>query len=270
MAYLENDSLRSLYKEMLRLSKSKLTKLCKEHSVSHLGSKKEMTDRILQKQEESKRKRVHSKHTQSHSRSRVHPKKVKRKRRVRKKKVEGRIRKKRVRSTQEEQVLKHFEYQPLVLRNALYTKGYSKKTQIMPTLQGEVFIATKTALHRDYLLISGYIGEITRARGNILTVICDICYLYLNEEVVIKCANKSLHYKCGAQEEKENIIFESQLLRYMHRLCDIDSPAHASLIKYYDFFEDERNYYLVMEKGEESLFEFTIQCHEWITLYTTI
>jgi len=87
-----------------------------------------------------------------------------------------------------------------------------------------------------------------------------------NKDYVIKQANKSLHRKRESITENgnrarvcEDIVKESQLMR----LFTNNNPP-KELIKYYGFFADENNYYLVMERGGIGLFEFVVECHQHI------
>ena len=151
-------------------------------------------------------------------------------------------------------------------QDTLSIHGYKKEEKLSPTLQGEVFIAS--SIYRDYLLISGYIRLIYIDDIYIHQTITNICFKYMEsfKDYVIKRANKSLHHKRLSITENgekndcsEDIVKEANLMKMF---SSNDPPKE--LIKYYDFFDDENNYYLVMERGGIGLFEFVVKCHQYI------
>ena len=155
-------------------------------------------------------------------------------------------------------------------QDTLSIYGYKKEKKLAPTLQGEVFIAC--SIYRDYLLISGYIHQsicCLNLDNNSYENIINVCYNLMesNNDYVIKQANKSLHderisiTQNGLEHHRvcEDIVKEAQLMK----LFTINNPP-KELIKYYEFFEDKNNYYLVMERGGIGLFEFVVNCHEYI------
>eukprot|EP01084_Bolivina_argentea_P008312 15574_1 len=153
------------------------------------------------------------------------------------------------------------------ITNILTRRGYIRKHKIASTLQGEVFVAASI---RNKLLIHGFIKSITKPINYAISYddICNICSVYFaeNQDVVIKTADKILHSKgvtiteTGIQlKVKENIIKEARLMKWF-----MSCNPPQELIKYYDFFEDDKNYYLVMQKGGIGLFDFTVKCHKLI------
>eukprot|EP01083_Nonionella_stella_P034216 93686_1 len=137
---------------------------------------------------------------------------------------------------------------------------------IAKTLQGEVCIA-EYAKYKQ--LVYGYVHQIANnllLETDIPVHIFDICYLYFHEQVVIKRAEKLLHFlgititEDGTRYKvKENIIQEAQL---MEMFMQYNPPN--TLIQFRDFYQDTNNFYLVMEKGGMGLLQFTIKCHKLI------
>ena len=81
-------------------------------------------------------------------------------------------------------------------KDTLSARGYLKKQKIATTLQGEVFIASKTTSHLEYLLMAGYIRELFGDEYQIdYNIICHTLWIYYCQDIVIKTANKSLYYK---------------------------------------------------------------------------
>ena len=60
----------------------------------------------------------------------------------------------------------------------------------------------------------------------------------------------------------ENIKAEKSILK---RLSAIDG-AHHGIVRYVDFFKSHRNYYLILEHGGDSLFDFTQRAHQFIAV----
>eukprot|EP01083_Nonionella_stella_P242420 845629_1 len=114
---------------------------------------------------------------------------------------------------------------------ALSLHGYKRDKCITSTLQGQVFTATNNE----------------------------------NKSVVIKKTNKNLHYK-GISVINGEICYVSENIvkeAYLMKEFMLYNPPN-SCIKYYDFFEDASNFYLVMENGGTSLFDFIVECHKLI------
>eukprot|EP01084_Bolivina_argentea_P026938 50076_1 len=152
--------------------------------------------------------------------------------------------------------------------NVLLSNGYRKQKTIAPSLQGEVFIAVKTCDHADSLLVYGYIRchiMPRRMYSSVIPEIMKICYHYMQTEtcVVIKSANKKLHCQgfslTGLGQIQEDIVQEASLLKMFS-----EENAPESMIKYYNFLQDQHHYYLVMEQGGTGLFEFVVECHQLI------
>ena len=87
------------------------------------------------------------------------------------------------------------------------------------------------------------------------------------ENVVIKTSNKKLHNQGITITEKgkkykveENIVEEAKLMQKF-----MSSKPPSPMIKYFDFFEDNQWYYLVMEHGGSDMFDFVVKCHDYIT-----
>eukprot|EP01083_Nonionella_stella_P232774 820769_1 len=90
-----------------------------------------------------------------------------------------------------------------------------------------------------------------------------------NPHIVIKVASKSLSIsgstlvdgKCIAVEE--SIVSEMRVLRYLTQHGAIYG-LNKYLANYIDFFHDDLHYYLVMENGGSSLFDFIFKAHQSI------
>ena len=150
-------------------------------------------------------------------------------------------------------------------QDALSMRGYIKNKQIAPTLQGEVFTAYKTRSHCDYVIICGYIGRVFGGMCIDQSIYDIIWSYYSDKDIVIKTAQKSLHFagvtiKDGNRYKiQEDIVKEAKLMNKF-----MNNSAPDTMIKYYDFFEDDDTYYLVMEKGGKGLFEFCVEGHKLI------
>ena len=89
-----------------------------------------------------------------------------------------------------------------------------------------------------------------------------------DKKYVIKVTNRELHkrssIKLGDKEFKiqENIKKEAKILKYV----SLDNQCPDTIIKYVDFFKSTRNYYLVMENGGYSLFDFVVKAHNLILI----
>ena len=119
----------------------------------------------------------------------------------------------------------------------LSRKGYKRDRLIANTLQGQVFVAK---------VLDNQHGKI--------------------DHVVIKTANLKLHQGRISKPQngrtyriKEDIYTEHLFLK---RFSNNNAPSMC--IKYYDFFWDKQQIYLVMEKAGQSLFEFVVQTHQLI------
>eukprot|EP01084_Bolivina_argentea_P168155 291684_1 len=90
-----------------------------------------------------------------------------------------------------------------------------------------------------------------------------------NQHVVIKVTNKDLHKNGIAivENEKhkvnENIIMESSILKY---LATDRKNIPKSIIKFYDFYQCNVNFYLIMEDGGSDLFDFIKKAHGLISM----
>eukprot|EP01084_Bolivina_argentea_P098223 176536_1 len=88
---------------------------------------------------------------------------------------------------------------------------------------------------------------------------------HFSSNIVVKVTNKDLDFqKITVLDGKsvkieESIISEMKILKYLTR--------HGMLFiaNYIDFFHDETNYYLVMENGGKSLFDFVLKAHQFIS-----
>jgi serine/threonine protein kinase len=85
-------------------------------------------------------------------------------------------------------------------------------------------------------------------------------------EVVIKSTKKELYARGitiskegKAFNIREDIVAEGRMMRYF-----MNNNPPSSLIAFYDFFEDESRYYLVMENGGIDFFDFVVRCHDLI------
>eukprot|EP01083_Nonionella_stella_P070824 189719_1 len=91
-----------------------------------------------------------------------------------------------------------------------------------------------------------------------------------NPHIVIKVANKVLDslkitilngQKVPVQED---IISEMNILKYLTH-HGMHFGLNQFMVNYIDFFHDDSNYYLVMENGGISLFDFVVQSHKHIS-----
>eukprot|EP01083_Nonionella_stella_P005199 15074_1 len=152
--------------------------------------------------------------------------------------------------------------------DVLLSRGYVRQKRIATTLQGEVFVAMPISW-----LVHGFIRDISCTSN----IIYDLCYMYYhgrvvtksgdyNSQVAIKTADKALHRQgVSISETGRKLKVHENMVQEAHLMSDF--MAHNppdSMIKYYDFFEDESMYYLVMEKAGIGLLEFTRTCHQRI------
>eukprot|EP01083_Nonionella_stella_P281768 958914_1 len=85
-----------------------------------------------------------------------------------------------------------------------------------------------------------------------------------NTPVVIKATSKQLHrdsvviFNGKTYYVQENILKERALLKYL----TIQPNCPKSIVKYIDFFSDNSHYYLVMQNGGHSLFDFVVKVHD--------
>eukprot|EP01084_Bolivina_argentea_P140236 246604_1 len=92
-----------------------------------------------------------------------------------------------------------------------------------------------------------------------------------NNKVVIKVTEKYLHSKSmvmmklnGVQRKckvNENILIEKDILKHL----TTDKHCPNSIVKYIGFFTGEFHYYLVMEHGGSSFFDFVFKVHQFIS-----
>ena len=177
-----------------------------------------------------------------------------------------------IREKQQQQEIKSSTMIPDIIGNTnddiLYIHGYKRVKSLAQTLQGEVFIAS--SIHRDTLMMNGYIREsLTPHHQYHQFEITDVCMMYIhsNNDFVIKKACKSLHEQkatfCEITGEKitvqEDIVKEAEIMEMLER-----DECPKQIIKYFEFFEDDDAYYLVMERGGNGLFEFVVECHQHI------
>eukprot|EP01084_Bolivina_argentea_P204047 348412_1 len=87
---------------------------------------------------------------------------------------------------------------------------------------------------------------------------------YLNQRVVIKTTNRYLHSNAMSKingqtmrHVQENIQLEQSILKFLTQNDDCPS----SIVKFDKFFETSDHFYLVMEDGGNSLFEFIKKAH---------
>ena len=83
---------------------------------------------------------------------------------------------------------------------------------------------------------------------------------------IIKVTNKELHnrhithWNGRTVQIQENVLKEADILRYL-----TSNNPPKSLVQYINLFEDECNYFFVMQYGGDmSLFEFVKKCHQYI------
>eukprot|EP01084_Bolivina_argentea_P042691 78700_1 len=95
---------------------------------------------------------------------------------------------------------------------------------------------------------------------------------FTNKNIVIKTCNKSLHKnKIAAVQSgekyvavKEDIISEAAITKYITE----SEGVPKSIAKFYDFFQCNHNYYLVMEDAGDDLFDFVVKAHRLIQMGT--
>ena len=87
-----------------------------------------------------------------------------------------------------------------------------------------------------------------------------------NTPVVIKITSKKLTSESivivnGQKYEiSENILTERKILKHLSN----DKNCPQSITKYIDFMKSNVNYYLIMQDGGHSLFEFNVKVHQYI------
>lgn len=119
------------------------------------------------------------------------------------------------------------------LKAILSKRGYLKSTKMVDTLQGTIWRAIQKSS---------------------------------NTPVVIKITSKELTSESTViingqkYEISENIVSEKNILKYLSN----DEKCPKSIAKYIDFMKSNVNFYLIMEDGGNSLFEFNIKVHEYI------
>jgi len=88
------------------------------------------------------------------------------------------------------------------------------------------------------------------------------------QEVVIKVTNRELHERGvvilhgKTIPVYEDCMKEKHLLRYLTKKHEKEAPP--SIVKYVDFFKSESWYFLVMQNGGNSLFDFVSKAHQYI------
>eukprot|EP01084_Bolivina_argentea_P258214 435217_1 len=88
------------------------------------------------------------------------------------------------------------------------------------------------------------------------------------QSAVIKVSNQSLCHNSSAiighksYKVKENILLEKSILKFLTQ----QKHCPDSIVKFMSFFKTKTHYYLVMEDGGMSLFEFTRQMHRLIKM----
>mmetsp|Transcript_8887 Transcript_8887/g.13725 ORF Transcript_8887/g.13725 Transcript_8887/m.13725 type:complete len:418 (+) Transcript_8887:149-1402(+) len=127
------------------------------------------------------------------------------------------------------------------VKHAMTRRGYDlsmSETAMARTLQGSVWRASLTA--------NGF-----------------------NTDVVVKVTDKRLHQSRAtfvhgtAVSVKEDIVSEMQILRYLS-LNGQRFGLHHYMTTFVDFFDDEKNFFLVMQNGGTSLFEFVLKAHRYL------
>jgi len=90
--------------------------------------------------------------------------------------------------------------------------------------------------------------------------------LLSNKKVVVKVTNKELHSKSlvilnGRKiSVLENILVEQEILKYLSK----DPKCPESIVRRKDFFESNTDYFLVLQDGGGSLFDFVVKVHKYI------
>eukprot|EP01084_Bolivina_argentea_P048140 88715_1 len=118
------------------------------------------------------------------------------------------------------------------LKQTLRKHGFNHREKIFDTLQGTIW----------------------RARCK-----------HSKQHVVIKATNKNLHSKSivvlnGIKHMVlENIISESKIQKYLTS----DSHCPKSIVKYIQTFENQTNFFLIMEDGGKCLFDFIVKLHHY-------
>jgi len=114
------------------------------------------------------------------------------------------------------------------IQTTLIKKGYIISNKISNTLQGSIFVGTK---------------------------------LGTNKKVAIKIASIKLHSNgitLDGQNEiikiKENIVKEMKIIRYLQT-----KKPPKGFLKYIDFFNDDKNYYFIMDYGGEPFWEYIMK-----------
>lgn len=87
-----------------------------------------------------------------------------------------------------------------------------------------------------------------------------------NESVIVKVCNKRQQKQGTATlngklyRVQEDIHKERAILKYL----TLRNDAPNGIVKYKKWLENEDNYFLIMENGGTSLFEFVVKCHRYI------
>jgi len=91
-----------------------------------------------------------------------------------------------------------------------------------------------------------------------------------NESVIIKVTSRKLHQhglilldgqKYAVQED---ILKEKDILKYLSVHGQSKEVGSRRVVKYYDFFKSNSNFYFVMEHGGHMLFDFVVRVHRYI------
>eukprot|EP00485_Elphidium_margaritaceum_P004015 CAMPEP_0202687732 /NCGR_PEP_ID=MMETSP1385-20130828/3371_1 /ASSEMBLY_ACC=CAM_ASM_000861 /TAXON_ID=933848 /ORGANISM="Elphidium margaritaceum" /LENGTH=338 /DNA_ID=CAMNT_0049342573 /DNA_START=17 /DNA_END=1033 /DNA_ORIENTATION=+ len=119
------------------------------------------------------------------------------------------------------------------LKAILCQRGYAEPVKIADTLQGTIWRCTR--------------------QKNKESVVAKISSKELTSEssVLIQGAKYKIH---------ESILHERDILKYLNK----DANRSPSIIRFIEFMKSNVNFYLIMEDGGHSLFNFNIKVHEYI------
>lgn len=117
----------------------------------------------------------------------------------------------------------------------------------------------------DLLQKSGFIN-IVKVSSTLQGSIWRGCECVTKQRTVFKITNKYLHQNSMAvlnntlHSASENILLEASILQHL----SAQKNMPRSITKYYGFFENENDYFMAMEDGGDSLFDFVSKAHRLI------
>jgi len=114
----------------------------------------------------------------------------------------------------------------------------------------------------DLLQKSGFVS-VRKVSSTLQGSIWRGCESVTSTKSVFKITNKYLHHNSMAvlnnalHSASENILLEASILKHLSSQKNMP----RSITKYYGFFENENDYFMAMEDGGDSLFDFVSKAH---------